>query len=55
MAMALQEQQSGTKWLSEDESFTLAMRTDTISREEQFQRYDEHHAILLNPMPGGHP
>jgi hypothetical protein len=34
--MAFQEQQYGTKWLSEDESFMLAMRIDTISGEEHF-------------------
>jgi hypothetical protein len=37
MAMALQKQQSGMKWLSEDESFTLTTWIDTISREEHFQ------------------
>jgi hypothetical protein len=50
MAVALQEQQYGMKWLSEDESFTLVMRIDTISREEHFQREYEHHAILLNTI-----
>jgi hypothetical protein len=38
MAMALQEQQYGMKWSSEDESFMLVMQIDTISWEEHFQK-----------------
>jgi hypothetical protein len=53
--MTLQKQQSGMKWLTGDGSLTLVMQIDTISREEQFQRQDEHHAILVNTMACVHP